>query len=71
MQVEIDQGEADAQPVMVFRDATVAHLVEAEDVLQGAEHMFYFRSYPRLRRVLARGFFGDIVLVRDLRYRQQ
>jgi hypothetical protein len=45
MQVEIDQGEAGAQPVMVLGDPPVSHLVEAEDAFQDAEHMFYFRSY--------------------------
>ena len=40
MQVEIDQGEAGAQPVMVLRDPPVSHLVEAEDAFQEAEHMF-------------------------------
>jgi hypothetical protein len=52
MQVEIHEREARAQPVMVLRKATVSHLVEAEDALQDAEHMFYFRSYSRLGRVL-------------------
>ena len=50
MQVEIDQGEVRAEPVMVLRDATIAHLVEAEDAFQDAEHMFYFRSYFRDER---------------------
>ena len=31
MQVEIDEGEVRAEPVMVLRDAPVSHLVEAED----------------------------------------
>jgi hypothetical protein len=30
---------------MIFGDASVSHLVEAEDALQDAEDMFYFRSY--------------------------
>ena len=57
MQVEIDQGEAGAQPVMVLRDPPVSHLVEAEDAFQDAEHMFYFRSYFRLSCVLSFRFF--------------
>src|SRR5450759_185546 len=62
VQVEIDQREAGAQPVMVLRDSPVSHLVEAEDAFQYPENMFYFRSYPRLSRVLTPGFFVDIVL---------
>src|SRR5450759_1217272 len=57
VQVEIDQREAGAQPVMVLRDSPVSHLVEAEDAFQYPENMFYFRSYPRLSRVLTPGFF--------------
>src|ERR1700736_3706974 len=61
MQVEIDQGEVRAEPVMVLRDATIAHLVEAEDAFQDAEHLFYFRSYFRLGCVLSFRFFVHIV----------
>src|SRR6202051_5015862 len=61
MQVEIDQGEVRAEPMMVLRDATIAHPVEAEDAFQDAEHMFYFRSYFRLGCVLSFRFFVDIV----------
>jgi len=61
MQVEIDQGEAGAQPVMVLRDPPVSHLVEAEDAFQDAEHMFYFCSYFRLSCVLSSRFFVHIV----------
>ncbi len=46
VEVEIDEGEVRAQPVMVLRDASIPHLVEAEHPLQDAEDMFYFRSYP-------------------------
>ena len=59
MQVEIDEGEVRAEPVMVLRDATIAHPVEAEDAFQDAEHMFYFRSYFRLSCVLSFRFFGQ------------
>jgi len=61
MQVEIDQGEAGAQPVIVLRDPPVSHLVEAEDAFQDAEHMFYFRSYFRLSCVLSSRFLVHIV----------
>src|SRR5258708_35525235 len=61
MQVEIDQGEVRAEPVMVLRDATIAHSVEAEDAFQDAEHMLYFRSYLRLSCVLSFRFFVHIV----------
>jgi hypothetical protein len=43
VEIEVDQGEAGAQPVVVLGDAAVAHLVEAEDALQDAEHMFDLR----------------------------
>jgi len=45
VKVEVDEGEVRAQPVMVLRDASVSHFVEAEDALPDAEDMFYFRSY--------------------------
>ena len=45
VQVEVDEGEVRAQPVMVLRDASVAHLIEAEDALQDTKDVFYFRSY--------------------------
>jgi hypothetical protein len=54
VQVEVHQSEVRAQPVMVLGDAPVSHLVEAEDAFQDAEHMFYFRSYFRLREALRR-----------------
>jgi hypothetical protein len=38
VEVQVHQGEVGAQPVMVLRDASVSHLVEAEDPLQDAEH---------------------------------
>ena len=57
VQVEIDQGEVRAQPVMVLRDPSVSRLVESEDAFQYPENMFYFCSYSRLSRVLAPGFF--------------
>ena len=34
MQVEVDQREVSAEPVMVLFDAAVFHLVEAEDAFQ-------------------------------------
>src|ERR1035437_8666171 len=47
---------------MVLRYPPVSRLVESEDAFQYPENMFYFRSYSRLSRVLASGFFVDIVL---------
>ena len=52
MEVEIDQGEVCAQPVMVLRDAAVSHLVEAEDPLQDAEDMFHLGPNAGLTPVL-------------------
>jgi hypothetical protein len=63
MEVEVDQREAGAQLMMVLGDAAVADLVEAEDALEDAEGMFYFRSDSGLGRVLPLGFFIDIVLI--------
>jgi hypothetical protein len=50
--VEIDQGEVGAAPVVVLRDAPIARFVEAEDALQDAKRMFYFRSHSRLTFIL-------------------
>ena len=52
VQVEVDQGEVGAQPVMVLCKAPVSHLVEAEDPLEDAERMFYFGSHAGLTPVL-------------------
>ena len=52
MEVEIDQREVGAQPVVGLGDASVSHLVEAEDAFQDAEHMFYLGPHARLTSVL-------------------
>lgn len=62
VEVQIDQREARAQPVMVLRDPPIAHLVEAEDSFQNTEDMFDLRSYSRLRRVLTSSYFVHIIL---------
>ena len=46
--LEVDQSEADAQPVMVLVDSPISDLVETEDVLQYSEGMFYFGPDARL-----------------------
>ncbi len=51
VKVEVDEGEVRAEPVMVLRDASVSHLVEAEDKLRDAEDMFNLGSYFRFRRI--------------------
>ena len=61
MQVEVDQSEADAQPVMVLVDSPISDLVETEDVLPYSEGMFYFGPDARLGRVLTSGFFIHVV----------
>ena len=61
MQVEVDQSEADAQPVMVLVDSPISDLVETEDVLQYSEGMFNFGPDARLGRVLTSGFFIHVV----------
>ena len=61
MQVEVDQREVRAHPVMILGDAPVSHLVETEDTLQYAERMFYFGSDSRLGGVLPFSLFVDIV----------
>jgi hypothetical protein len=63
VEVEIHQGEVRAQPVVVLGDAAVPRLLEAEDTLQDAEHMFDLGSYTGLCRVLPLGFFVHIVLI--------
>ena len=45
VEVEVDEGEVRAQPVVVLGDTSIAHLVETEDSLEDAEDMFYLRSY--------------------------
>jgi hypothetical protein len=52
VQVQVHQREVRAQAVMVLRDASVSHLVEAEDALQDPERMFYLGPHPRLIPVL-------------------
>ena len=52
VEVEVDQGEVGAQPVVVLGDASVSDLVEAEDALQDAEHMLYLSPHTRLTPVL-------------------
>lgn len=39
-----DEGGVGAAPVMVIGDASVSHLVEAEDTIQDTEDVLYFRS---------------------------
>ena len=46
--LQVHQGEAGAQPVMVLGQAAVSHPVEAELPLQHAKDMFYFGPYFRL-----------------------
>ncbi len=50
--VEVRQGEVRAQPVVVLRDASIAHLVEAEDALHDAERMLHLGAHARLTPVL-------------------
>ena len=52
VKVEVDEGEVRAQPMMVFGDSSIPHLVEAEDPLQDAERMLDFGPYTRLTAVL-------------------
>lgn len=42
VEVEVDESEVGAEPVMVLGDASVAHLVEAEDALQDTEDVSTF-----------------------------
>jgi hypothetical protein len=48
VQIEIHQSEIRAQPVMVLRDASVPHLVEAEHTIQDVDRMLYLGPYTRL-----------------------
>ena len=61
--VQVHQGEGRAQPLVIFPDATVAHLGKSEDSLQDAKRMLDFGSHAGFGCVLALGFFIHIVLV--------
>jgi hypothetical protein len=53
VKIQVDQREAGAQSVVVFRQSPVADLVEAEDAFQDAERMFYLGTHTRLAAVLS------------------
>src|SRR5665213_888897 len=50
--VQIGERRSDFQPVQVLGEPSVAHLAEAEDVLDYTEHMLDFGAYARLVAVL-------------------
>ena len=52
VQVEVDRGEVRPQPVVVLGEASISHLVEAEEPLQDAKRMFEPSPYARLTSVL-------------------
>ena len=57
MQIQVTQGEAHAQPIVVLRDAPVPCPVKAEDTLKHVERVLDPGPHPRLSRVPAlRGF---------------
>jgi hypothetical protein len=52
VEIQVDQREAGAQSVVVFRQTPVADLVEYEEAFQDAERMFYLGLHARLTPVL-------------------
>ncbi len=52
VQIEIHQREACAQPLMIFLQPAISHLVEAEDALHDPEGLFHLGSYASLGPVL-------------------
>ena len=61
--VQVHRREGRAQPLMVFPDASVAHLGKSKDTFQDAERMLYLGSNSGLGGVLALGFFIHIVIL--------
>ena len=59
----IYQREGGTQPLVVFPDASIAHLGESKDTLQDAKRMLHLGSHAGLGRVLAPGCFIHTVLV--------
>ena len=51
--VEVNEGKARAQPLVILLQAAVAHLGKAEDALQHAEGPLDFCSHASFRAVLA------------------
>ena len=51
-EVQVGERGGDLEPVQVLRQAAVAYLAEAEDVLDHAEDMFDLGTHPRLVAVL-------------------
>lgn len=54
MEVEVDQREAGAQPMVVLCQAPVARFVEAEDAFQDSKRMFYLGPHSDLLLFLYR-----------------
>ena len=50
--IQIHKGEVRAQPVMVFGQAPISDLVEAEDPFQDTERMLHLRPHAGLTPVL-------------------
>src|ERR1035438_9260018 len=63
VQVQVHQGKAGAQSMMVLLNPAVSHLLEAEDALQNPERMFDLRSHSGLHSVLGLLYLVHKVLV--------
>ena len=61
LEVQVHQREVRAQPMMVLCNASVAHLVEAEDALQDAKYMFHLGSDFRLSCIFTPFYFVHII----------
>lgn len=53
VEVEVDQREVGAEPVMVLGQASVPYLVEAKDPLQDTEGMFQLGPHTGLQGIRA------------------
>ena len=61
---EVGERAGGKESVRVFVETAVAHLGEAKDTLDNAEHMLDFGAHLRLRAVLGSLNFVDAVLNR-------
>ena len=50
--IQVDEREADLQPIEVFGDAAIADFAKAEDALENPEGMLHIGAHARLGAVL-------------------
>ena len=67
MQVEVDEGEVRAQPMVVLGDASVSHLVEAEDTLQDRRSQtLNFSLFKREAKRRTKGLSAEVCEIKIL-----